>query len=517
MKKVFSVLMCAILLSSSLFAQTVSIDGVKGGKFTGVSAIKSGETGPVEGYFTYYMVDKGQKGMRTIEFAFIDKGVKNVVKSKIELHKRAYIGDVVFNGQYIVVVYNDTKAKQIVTTLLDKNGKVVTKKKVAAAKARFGMVGSKTYADNTGKGFYLVMPLEKGRGYSIEKMDNNLKTIWKINDKVAKGRKSVADLISTDDNVVVWQEFSPKGRLIKPQIVCYDAKTGAEKFIVGGYDGVSTILYNKLKFDDKGNLYAAGAYVDGEKIKSANISGIYLMKIDAKGKKVLYNKVGSTEKIDAVVKASSSGFSVGSKDKIFVEDLIFDNNNIIIVSEAFRLNLNMTPTALQQTRDMITGKFIGAPTDDNKTKQTFEILDYILFSFNQEGKLGEIKVLNKEKTNKINCWAPYSRMRAMQLAKVMKNFGWFDYSFTTKNSAGQTLLVCKNNAEARKPQVFVYSLDPKDMYAKVEINLKEQAKMDLKKGKVGYFDTFENTRGKVAVGYYQRKLKVVTISLESIE
>ena len=85
MKKVFLLVFAALLLVD-VSAQSVSIDGVKGRRFNGVIPIVSGEDEAVSGYYTYYMVEKQQKGMRTFEFAIIDKDVKKVSKIPITLH-----------------------------------------------------------------------------------------------------------------------------------------------------------------------------------------------------------------------------------------------------------------------------------------------------------------------------------------------------------------------------------------------------------------------------------------------
>ena len=202
------------------------------------------------------------------------------------------------------------------------------------------------------------------------------------------------------------------------------------------------------------------------------------------------------------------------KNKVFVEDVIVNDDNIIVISEMFRKNTNMTPKGIQQTRDLITGKFVGWSDDSNdKVKYTFEIMDFVLFKFNKEGKLEEIKPISKEDYNKITCWNPYASMAGMDLAKALNRMGWFDYGFT-EDDGNTEVMVCKNNASPRKPEVFMYTLDKS--YAQKKVNLKKQAKLDLDKGKVGYFDVLRNSNGKIAVAYYQPKLQKITIDLESL-
>ena len=182
----------------------------------------------------------------------------------------------------------------------------------------------------------------------------------------------------------------------------------------------------------------------------------------------------------------------------------------------FRKNINPKPALYQQPRDLISGKYLGnvGGTDDHKEKVTFEIMDFILFKFDQSGDLAEIKPITKEKYAKITAWYPYANMWGMDLAREMEKAGWFDYGFTTLDQNGKRLMVASNNAEARKPQVFTYNLD--DGYAQTKLNMKQEGKIDLEKSRVGYFKAMRNSEGKIAVAYFQRKLKRITINIEDL-
>ena len=89
------------------------------------------------------------------------------------------------------------------------------------------------------------------------------------------------------------------------------------------------------------------------------------------------------------------GVSVGSKDKIWIEDVVFDGEDIIVISEMFRKNINPKPAVYQKPRDLITGKFMGDITykdaNGKSPKVTFEIMDYILFKFSKDGSHNKTK------------------------------------------------------------------------------------------------------------------------------
>ncbi|MDB4161398.1 hypothetical protein N9772_03430 [Bacteroidia bacterium] len=509
----------SLLITVTCFAQSIQIDDVKGRRFTGVKTILADDGETVSGYYTYYLVEKGSKGMRTLEFSIIDKGITKVTKTPIELHRSSTLNATVFNGKYFLISYDDRKNKQIVFTVIDLDGKVIAKNEISAAKRR--VANSVVYPAANGEGFYIVRPaLVKNRikGHYLEKINNKLEEQWKIEDVVDKGIISVASLVNNKDRVVIWREHGSGIKKIKPQIVCYDAATGETVFERDGFDGESTIMHNQIRIDDANNVIVGGPYVDGEKYKTVNNTGIYLLSLTKDGEENFYTKIVTKEEIQPVLKSVSKGVTVGSKDKIWIEDVVFDGKNIIVISEMFRKNFNPKPAVYQKPRDLITGKWMGDMNyrDGNgkSPKVTFEIMDYILFKFSADGELDEIKPIAKEGYNKLTVYYPYVNLYGLQMAAAVERAGWFDYRFSTVAEDGKRLMVCSNNSQARKPQVFTYGLD--DDFTKSEINLKQEAKVDLDKGRVSLFYVMPNEGQKIGVAYYQRKLKRITINLEDL-
>ena len=123
--------------------------------------------------------------------------------------------------------------------------------------------------------------------------------------------------------------------------------TGETVFTRDGYDGESTILYNQIRIDGSNNILIGGAYVDGERYKSVNNTGVYLMKLTPDGEEEFYTKIITKEEIQPVLKKVSKGFAVGSKDKIWLEDVVIDGEEIVLISEMFRKNFNPKPQAFK--------------------------------------------------------------------------------------------------------------------------------------------------------------------------
>jgi hypothetical protein len=510
----------ALIVSAVSFAQSVEIENVKGYRFTGIKTITSDNGNSVSGYYTYYLTEKGDKGMRTLEFSIIDKGITKVTKSPIELHRTSTLNNTVFNGKYFLISYDDRKNAQIVFKVIDLEGNIVAENEIKAEKKRVAY--SVVYPGANGNGFYVVRPAlvkNRVRGHHLVKIDNELKEQWSVEDVTEKGYIGIANLVSNDDRLVIWREHGSGIKKIKPQIVCYDAATGDKVFSRDGFDGESTIMHNQIRINDNNSVILGGPYVDGEKYKVVNNTGVYLLQLSKDGEEEFYTKIVTKTEIQPILKKVSKGATLGSKDKIWIEDVVIDGEDIVIISEMFRKNFNPKPQAFQGPRDLITGKWIGDMSyrDENgkAPKVTFEIMDYILFRFSASGEMKEIKPIAKDAYNKLTVYYPHVNLYGLQMAKVVEDAGWFDYKFTTIGEDGKQIMVCSNNAEARKPQVFTYGLQ--DENTRTEINLKQEAKVNLDDGKVSYFGVMKNEGEQIAVGYYQRKLKKITVNLESLK
>ena len=101
-------------------------------------------------------------------------------------------------------------------------------------------------------------------------------------------------------------------------------------------------------------MLIGGAYVAGEKYKTVNNTGVYLLKLTSDGEEEFYTKIVTKEEIQPILKQVSKGVSLGSKDKVWCEDLVIDGDEIVIVSEMFRKNFN--PKLLQMEKRSFTQK-----------------------------------------------------------------------------------------------------------------------------------------------------------------
>lgn len=522
MKK-YLLLFALLLWKSVSYAQILEFNDISQRDFNGVFPIQDQKEN-IMGYYTYYEVEKSGKGMRLYEFSFTDKNLSQVKKYSLSIHKNAEINTVVFNDNYLLISYDDIKNKKIVFTTINTDGEKIGYKEYEVAK-RKNVEGD--FYPSEGDGFYLVKPnIVKGRtGYIFQKYDNNLNEMW--TQEVMPEAKSkisylsVEDILVSKDRIIIAQNTGLSIKKYRLNIVGFDASTGSQVFDYETYDGTATPVYNAMNFEDNGDILLSGTYEDKEYINDINYDGVYILKLSNEGKKLMFTKVSYKENIQAILKETSRSNGIGSKDKLFLENVIHEGDSYYIIGEMFKKNYQASNLAgglgklAQGIRDAATGKFIGWDnSNSNVPTFTFEIMDYIIIRFDEQGQYIETKPLLKEKYNKVSVLYPYNSMGGLRLARTMSYFGWFDYGFVTRNPIdGKNIIVCSDQS-TRKPDVYFYELN--NQFRKSTINLRQQAKVMLDDdARVNYFRVLKNDGDKVAVVYYQRKSKKASITMEN--
>jgi hypothetical protein len=460
--------------------------------------------------------------MRLYEFAFTDKNLGSVKKYSLSIHRSAEINNVVFNDKYLLISYDDIKNKKIVFTTINTDGQKIGSQEYEVAKRR-NVEGD--FYPSQGDGFYLVKPnTVKGRtGYILQKYDNNLKELWTqevMPDPKGKVEYlSVEDILVSGERLIIAQNTGVSIAKYRLNIVGHDSRSGTKVFDYETYDGEATPVFNTMRIEDNGDLLVSGTYENNDYIGDVNFDGVFILKLSTEGKKQLFTKVSYKEKIQQVLKATSRSNGIGSKDKFFLEDVIHENGSYYIVGETFRKNYQASNLGgafklVQNIKDVASGKWIGY--DNGTAAMTFEIMDYMVVRFDEQGNYMETKPLMKEKYNKISVYAPYNGFGGLRLARIMRYSGWFDYGFVSKNPLdGKNILICSDQSD-KKPDVYFYELD--NQFKKSTLNLRQRAQVMLDDdARVNYFRVLRNENDKVAVVYYQRKVKKASLTLENLK
>ena len=99
--------------------------------------------------------------------------------------------------------------------------------------------------------------------------------------------------------------------------------------------------------------------------------------------------------------------------------------------------------------DAISGRYIGDigysnGSSNSNNPVTFEVMDFIIFNFDNKGTMSNVNIIEKEHT-KVSCYYPYQGYGGLALAKAVAKFGFFNYAFMMKMpNSEQEFLVSSN-------------------------------------------------------------------------
>lgn len=504
MKKVFLLLIAGAFLCSSVFAQSVEVQNVRKREFRGVSAITNSVTNEVTGYYTFYVNEKLGDGMVSFIVDIFDKELKLVKETPITITKRSNVDGAEFNGDNFLFIFNDFSKRELTYVTMDKTGDIIKEKTIAQNKVYETTADVFTAQD----GFFIVKPIkEKKWGYSIEKIDAELNSIWIETFTVEKGMVGVESVSSSKDRIVVIEVSKPSVMSAKAtgRLICLSDDSGEELYSYSLYDGTSTCMPSAFLIDEENNVITGGMYFTGEKWDAVNSDGIFFLKLDAEGSKVSASYQDWDEGISKYIKnASAKSFTISSKPKVIFHEIVkTSDGNYRLIGETFKKNMQLMGLGMDA--------YIGEASSDNNNGQpvTFEIMDFILFKFTPEAKLTNVSLIPKEHT-KVSCYYPFNQMGGIRLAQWVKLFGFFNYAFvTTLPGSNEPLLVSANFLD-NDAYIGVNTIDMENESKFYKIPLSRKS---YRGGTVG---VLMNVPGKIAIYLYSKKEQNIYIYIDEI-
>ncbi|MPL97767.1 hypothetical protein SDC9_43962 [bioreactor metagenome] len=511
MNKVFLFLIAGVLFCSSVFAQTAEIQNVRKREFRGVSPIKNIVTNEVTGYYTFYVNEKVGDGMVSFNVDIFDKDLKLLKETPVTITKRSNVDGAEFNGKDFLFVFNDIMKKTLTYVTMDSQGDIIKKETIAEEKRYAATADVFTAQD----GFFIVKPIkEKKWGYSIEKIDRELNSIWEKRVTVEKGIAVVEAVSASSDRIVVIEVSKPTLMSSKAtaKLLCLSDETGEEIYQYSLYDGTSTCMPSAFLIDKDNNVITGGMYFKGERWDDVNSDGIFFLKLDANGEKQAYSTEDWDEGISKYIKnATAKTVTISSKPKVLFHEIVQTaDGQYRLIGETFKKNYQLVS---MKVKDAITGRFIGdiSNNDDSNKPITFEILDFILFKFDGDAKMTNVSIIPKEHT-KISCYTPYNGLGGMRLAQVVKDFGFFNFAFvTTMPDATEPLLVSANFVD-EKAYIGINTIDienDESKFTKIPIT-----RRTIKGGSIGVMPSMP---GKLAIYVYSKKDENILIYFEDIK
>ncbi|MBL4654400.1 MAG: hypothetical protein JKY33_01075 [Bacteroidia bacterium] len=508
-----------IMISSISFAQEAEINNVRKKEFRGVRAIINEQTKESQGYYIFYVDEKAEeKGMIKFILEIYDLDLKLLKKTPITITKRSVIDGSVFNGKNFFFLFNDTWKKKITYVVTDINGEIIKEKVVEIEKR--ATTTADVYPANDA--FYIVKPFkQKKLGYSITKIDKDLKEIWTVSNTPDKGLLSIEAVEAGSDRLILIELKRPSliSKKAYAKIMCLDDKTGKQLYEYPLFDGEATGIPSAFLIDKNGNVITGGMYFKGEKWKSVNSNGIFFLKLGPDGKKLVYKKVDWDEGIQELLKSSKNKLVIGSKPKVFFHDIVqAGDGGYQIISETFQKTM---PAISSRLGDIISGRYIGninAKNDQGKFVKPlrFVIMDFIIFNYNKDGEISNLNKIAKDET-KISIYPPYDSMPGLKLAKAVKEFGYFDYAFTTKVPGNDQEVMVSRNMSIGNPYIGVTSIEQGKDAATTKIPIKRKTAKQANSKEKDFVGVVKSKPGYICVFYYAKKEQTVHLYLDKIK
>ena len=495
-----------IILCLPTSAQTVEIEGVRSKEFRGVRSIED------FGYYTYYVNEKVGKGMVEFALEVYDLSLKQIKKSTVQVSKSSILQGAEFNGEHFLFVFVSYKKKTNTFIVMDKSGNIVKEttipnKKIATAAT------IQVYPDMDGSGFFLTRSVkEKKWGFQVEKLDAELSQIWEKTYTVRKGYISVAAGAAANGRMVVISTESPSlmSRKYTGKVISMDSKTGEKQYEYNLYDGSITAIPNSFLIEEDGTVCTAGMYFNGEKWDSKNSDGIFFAKVSPDGTELAKTAIDWDKGIQEALKATSRKFSIGSKPKVLFHEIAKDaNGNYQAIAETFRKTVK-AGTALA----FAAGSGGDAPMG-------FTVMDFIVFNFSEAGKPMDINKIAKPYKS-IYVDGTIAKQGGLRLAQYLKTVKMFTYEFTTPHPETKSEVIVFTNFERPKlgagdPYIGIATMDIGGESKTMKIPLNKRYSSYLS-GSASNLRTgaLENKDGKVALFIYDKKKKMIMMSLEDI-
>lgn len=507
MKKLFLFILCFALVNLS-FGQTAEVRDVRKKEFRGVYPILNKQTNQPKGYYTFYVNEKAGDGMVNFVIAIFDLDLKLIKQTPITISKRSEVDGSEFNGEDFMFIFNDVSKKKLTYVTVDSKGDIIKTKGIEEKK--MATTTADVYPSNTG-GFFVVKPIkEKKYGYSVEKVDRNLNTLWEKRFVPEKGFIGVEAIESGGDRIVIIQLVKPTitSKKAKADIVCLNDKSGETLYTYPLFDGVSTCVPSSFLIDDQKNIVTGGMFFEGEKMDAVNSDGIFFLKLSPDGQKMMYSKTGWDAGIQEVLKKAKKGVAISSKPKVYFQDIIQGKDGgYQVISEAFQKNMQLVSSAL---KDVVTGRYIGWINYDDSKPVTFEIMDFLIFNFDKEGKMTNLNLIEKDHT-KISVYYPYNGYAGLAMAKKVDAFGWFNYGFTTKLEGSNDDVLISSNFAIGTPYIGINTIKAG------EVSEMHKIPVDKRTCKGGSVGAMQGKPGEICIYLYDKKEELIFMYKEPIK
>lgn len=473
MKKQILGLFIMLIAFGSTFAQEHEIKDIYKRGFKGAKSIFDKTTNEVAGHYVYYA-----SGNNLI-IEFFDTDLNPTAKTSIGINANSEVREGIYNGENFMFMVTTSGIATMYT--LKPNGERISERTYSFSTE----MQADIFPSNDDSRFYIVTPDYQGvhAGYQVRKVDANFNEDWTYSFVPERGYTVVEAAQSGNDRLVIIQRNTP--RLIAlfkekafADVVVFDAANGDKLFTSPLFDGEFTAVPDQILIDEEQNIVVAGAYFKGQRMGNANSDGIFFKKLSSTGDEIAYSKSSWKDGIQKQLKRTKGKVSLAGKPKTYYHSLVQGaDGGYQVIAETFSTKMNAAALGSKEssmtkmlnmknfTAAVTSGRFVGEP-DTDETPRTLQVMDLLIFDFDNVGALTGINKIEKPYT-KVYVYPPYTSLSGMKLSKVVASYGFFDFAGMQKLADSDQEVVLTNAAYAKKPYVGATKIE-KDVEAETK-------------------------------------------------
>lgn len=480
-KKILALLFIGLMALTNVFAQTAEnpkvINNLHKRGFRGLKSITNKTTGEIIGHYIFYRENSN------LAIEFLDTELNTYAIEILPVDDQAEINEVIYNGQdlmFSVIERNGTRKATLLSyfTSMKFFTYSIEGKQLGTRSTSYSVVGDvdlsifPCVSDGT---FYIITPT--GSAFTVEKVTNSFQTVWTKNMMPSQGVSSCEAAFAGNDRLVlvVRNRESWLSKKVTTELVCFSDSDGDKLFSSSLYDNDITAMPSQIIIDKDYNILASGEYFKGKKERNVKSAGIFIKKISSTGEDIVYNRQSWKDGIQKQLKKTKASLSF--KNKVLFHSMVLSpGGGYQVIGETFSTSrmgsfLGMLDSddfpflqAIAQiqrlkvfTTAIVSGRFIGFP-DPDYSPSTLTIQDLVVFNFDKELNLIDVNKIAKNYT-KVYTYAPYDLYGGLKKAKILADFGFFDFAFTQKAADGENEYLVYNAAYSNKPHMGVVSIE----------------------------------------------------------
>jgi hypothetical protein len=512
-----------IALSFGAMSQVANFEGREYARLNNIDAII--KDSKVQGYYAYATIDKKGK-IRTSELTILDNNLSETHKISVVKTKYDRLLDVEFNGTHFCLFYLNTKEKSQELVIYDMAGEKTGRYLLDLKKEwlQYSLNDDDPIQQSLiaipNEGFAVVKySKEGGMRTTLVGIDNLGKKSWKTR-ALSKEKKSyeMQTILFSNEKYVMSLISARKKRLSRKgeetSLFVYDANTGKKQGNLRLNGGKYFLVPSGASYDEKADQFIVyGEYYDRNKQGSINVKekkGIFLNTFSSTGELINKNLSSWERDIKPKIKfdKTKKGDRNSDKRSVVIHKVVKTNDgSYYAIGEQYQKEVS----ALGIASNLLAAAQGG---QSNASALQIGIYDMMVFKFNSEMEIEDIKIIDKQKRPVI-LQQGYGLVDKDKMAYYMKLGGYFDYNYTSISQSGDNFVANYVNFDRSENK------GSKNKYTIGNITLNDEGEIEVVKVNLdtnpSNFRTFPAKPGYIAVFEYFRKTKTASLRFEKLD